>query len=84
MIFQIPKGAKLSDDCRNLLVSLLQRDPDVRISFESFLAHPFIDLEHAPSPKSLPKAVRRMSIFSLIHIVLNMSVLLVSICTHVV
>ena len=47
----------LSDECRDLLQKLLQRDSDKRISFDDFFKHPFIDLEHAPSLKCLPQAV---------------------------
>lgn len=54
---QIPYGVQISDQCRDLLLGLLRRDPDERMSFEKFFAHPFIDLEHKPSSISLQKAV---------------------------
>ena len=54
---QIPSTIILSDDCHNLLESLLQRNPDKRMSFDEFFEHPFIDLEHTPTSKCLPKAV---------------------------
>ena len=47
----------LSATCRDFLCGLLQRDPSKRISFETFLNHPFVDLEHLANEKSLPKAV---------------------------
>ena len=47
----------ISENCRDLLESLLQRDPAKRISFDDFFRHPFIDLDHAPSPKCLAQAV---------------------------
>ena len=47
----------ISENCRDLLESLLQRDPAKRISFDEFFRHPFIDLDHAPSPKCLSQAV---------------------------
>jgi len=53
---QIPQHIKVSESCRDLLRSLLRRNPDERISFDSFFAHPFIDLEHMASEQSLPKA----------------------------
>lgn len=49
------EGKNISNDCRNLLKSLLNRDPDRRISFDEFFNHPFIDLDHAPSSDSLAK-----------------------------
>ena len=54
---QIPSTVVLSDDCRNLLENLLQRNPEKRMSFDEFFEHPFIDLEHAPTSECLPKAV---------------------------
>lgn len=53
---QIPSTPEISKDCRNLLENLLKRDPSERISFEDFFKHPYIDLEHMPSPDSLTKA----------------------------
>ncbi|XP_071794569.1 serine/threonine-protein kinase ULK3-like [Asterias amurensis] len=53
---QIPDSVHISDSCRDLLVRLLQRDPEERINFSDFFAHPFIDLEHIPSADSLNKA----------------------------
>lgn len=50
----IPKGA--SENCQNLLMRLLQRDPERRISFDEFIQHPFVDLEHKPSSGSFKKA----------------------------
>lgn len=47
----------LSETCKDLLKRLLQRNPNDRISFEQFFAHPFIDLEHMPSADSIKKAV---------------------------
>lgn len=47
----------MSPDCQDLLLALLQRDPLARISFDDFFAHPFLDLEHVPSPVCLDKAV---------------------------
>ncbi|PIK58728.1 putative serine/threonine-protein kinase ULK3, partial [Apostichopus japonicus] len=53
---EIPTAIAISDNCRDLLVRLLQRDPNDRIDFEAFFSHPFIDLEHMPSEESLKKA----------------------------
>ena len=54
----IPKTIEISDKCKDLLERLLRRDPQNRISFEEFFAHPFIDLEHMPSEESYLKGVR--------------------------
>lgn len=54
---QLPAGARVSRDCRDLLLRLLERDPDSRISFDEFFLHPFVDLEHMASAESLDKAV---------------------------
>lgn len=36
----------ISPECRDLLQNLLKVDPNERISFEDFFAHPFIQLSH--------------------------------------
>jgi serine/threonine-protein kinase ULK/ATG1 len=38
-------------------MSLLQHDPEKRISYEAFFRHSFLDLEHMPSPEAYQKAV---------------------------
>nr|CAB3267502.1 serine/threonine-protein kinase ULK3-like [Phallusia mammillata] len=53
---EIPSTPTVSGDCQNLLMRLLQRNPQQRISFEEFFLHPFVDLEHRPSAECLPKA----------------------------
>ncbi|KAK7913522.1 hypothetical protein WMY93_013733 [Mugilogobius chulae] len=53
---ELPPGTRVSKDCRDLLVRLLERNPDARITFEEFFSHPFVDLEHMPSAESLGKA----------------------------
>ncbi|KAL4227286.1 Serine/threonine-protein kinase ulk3 [Mactra antiquata] len=55
---ELPYGVEVSDHCRALLLGLLKRNPDQRMSFEEFFEHPFLDLKHAPSAESLPKATR--------------------------
>ncbi len=52
----VPRQASISKECRDLLNRCLERDPNVRISFEDFFAHPFLDLEHLPSKESSQKA----------------------------
>ncbi|NWU66423.1 ULK3 kinase, partial [Pterocles burchelli] len=54
---ELPSRPPLSPECRDLLGQLLERDPSKRISFERFFAHPFVDMEHVPSPENLCKAV---------------------------
>ena len=54
---QLPLRPLLSQDCRDLLQRLLERDPSRRISFQDFFAHPWVDLEHMPSGESLARAV---------------------------
>uniref|UniRef100_A0A4W3HFM5 Serine/threonine-protein kinase ULK3 n=1 Tax=Callorhinchus milii TaxID=7868 RepID=A0A4W3HFM5_CALMI len=53
---EIPAGARVSADCRDLLVRLLERDPEQRITFEEFFTHPFVDLDHMPTAESLEQA----------------------------
>lgn len=60
---QLPAGARVSRDCRDLLLRLLERDPDSRISFDEFFLHPFVDLEHMPSAESLDKAVSGVCVY---------------------
>lgn len=54
---QLPPRPPLSRGCRDLLQRLLERDPNRRISFQDFFAHPWVDLEHMPSGESLARAV---------------------------
>ncbi|CAL1604357.1 unnamed protein product [Knipowitschia caucasica] len=53
---ELPSGTRVSKDCRDLLLRLLERNPDARITFAEFFSHPFVDLEHMPSVESLGKA----------------------------
>ncbi|KAJ7994943.1 hypothetical protein DPEC_G00254770 [Dallia pectoralis] len=53
---ELPVGARVSRNCRDLLLRLLDRDPDTRITFAQFFSHPWVDLEHMPNPESLEKA----------------------------
>uniref|UniRef100_A0A8C8A220 Serine/threonine-protein kinase ULK3 n=1 Tax=Oryzias sinensis TaxID=183150 RepID=A0A8C8A220_9TELE len=55
-LYQLPPGAKVSKDCRDLLLRLLERNPDARITFAEFFTHPFVDMEHMPSADSMEKA----------------------------
>lgn len=57
----VPRDSNVSEECQDLLLSLLQRDPKQRISFEDFFDHPFLDLEHAPSASSLSQAIALVS-----------------------
>ncbi|XP_072881620.1 serine/threonine-protein kinase ULK3 isoform X1 [Hemitrygon akajei] len=53
---ELPPGARVSPDCRDLLLRLLERDPEQRMMFEEFFTHPFVDLDHMPGADSLEKA----------------------------
>ncbi|XP_060709568.1 serine/threonine-protein kinase ULK3 isoform X2 [Hemiscyllium ocellatum] len=53
---ELPPGTRVSRECRDLLLRLLVRDPERRITFEEFFTHPFVDLDHMPSAESLEKA----------------------------
>ncbi|XP_039971075.1 serine/threonine-protein kinase ULK3 [Bactrocera neohumeralis] len=52
----IPANASISNECHDLLCRLLEHDPAKRISFDSFFAHPFIDLKTLPTEHTLQKA----------------------------
>ncbi|XP_076243644.1 unc-51 like kinase 3 homolog Aduk isoform X2 [Calliopsis andreniformis] len=54
---ELPKGSHVSQGCKDLLMSLLKPDPNLRISFDDFFAHDFLDLAHAPSKENYEKAV---------------------------
>ncbi|PNF34892.1 hypothetical protein B7P43_G01415 [Cryptotermes secundus] len=54
---EVPPGSQISSSCRDLLMSLLQHDPEKRINYEAFFKHSFLDLEHMPTPESYQKAV---------------------------
>ncbi|KAG7164343.1 serine/threonine-protein kinase ULK3-like [Homarus americanus] len=57
----VPYGTNISQDCRNLLQCCLERDVSKRIDFEGFFSHPFVDLEHKPSPESMTKATELLT-----------------------
>lgn len=54
---EIPTYISISNSCRNLLLGLLKRDPKKRFNHDQFFAHPFVDLEHVPSPDSLNQSI---------------------------
>ncbi|XP_046822730.1 serine/threonine-protein kinase ULK3 isoform X1 [Vespa crabro] len=54
---EIPEVPPISDECKNLLSSLLKYDPEARISFEDFFSNAFLDLKHAPSKESYQKGL---------------------------
>ncbi|XP_070210335.1 serine/threonine-protein kinase ULK3-like [Littorina saxatilis] len=58
---ELPPGVEVSDDCRDLVLRLLRRNPDERISFEEFFVHPFVDLMHTPSPHCIEHAKKLVS-----------------------
>ena len=37
---KIPRDTKISDDCKDLLLKLLQKDPEKRITWPQFFTHP--------------------------------------------
>jgi len=51
-------GSQVSASCQDLLTRLLQHDPNIRIDFPDFFAHPYLDLQHAPGALSLEKATK--------------------------
>uniref|UniRef100_A0A182W401 non-specific serine/threonine protein kinase n=1 Tax=Anopheles minimus TaxID=112268 RepID=A0A182W401_9DIPT len=53
----IPARPAITADCRQLLTSLLQRDPARRITFEKFFEDPFLDLAHVACEENLEKAI---------------------------
>jgi serine/threonine protein kinase len=42
---KIPMETNISDDCRDLLLKLLQKEPEKRISWPQFFTHPWLDTE---------------------------------------
>ena len=54
---EIPSCPPIYPQCHDLLKKLLQRNPSDRITFEDFFNHPFVDLEHAPTPQCLETAI---------------------------
>ena len=43
--------------CVSLIEKMLERNPQYRLCFQKFYHHPFLDMQHAPTPSSLPAAV---------------------------
>uniref|UniRef100_A0A2A4K577 Serine/threonine-protein kinase ULK3 n=1 Tax=Heliothis virescens TaxID=7102 RepID=A0A2A4K577_HELVI len=54
---EIPAKASISPGCRDLLLRLLQHDPNNRISYEEFFSNEYLDLQHMPSKENYEKAV---------------------------
>ncbi|GFT60173.1 hypothetical protein NPIL_84961 [Nephila pilipes] len=54
---EIPYGAQVSEKCRELILSLLRRDPNERITFEEFFNHQYVDMEHMPTAETYSKGV---------------------------
>lgn len=54
---KLPTYIPISAECAALVKGLLKRNPAERMNHEDFFAHPFLDLKHAPSAKSLDKAL---------------------------
>lgn len=55
---ELPKTAKISNECLDLLTRLLQHDPDKRIDFEEYFKHEFLDLKHFLNEENFEKARR--------------------------
>lgn len=47
----------ISSDLRDLLIGLLQHNPLQRMDYNQFFKHPFLDLDHIPSPESYTKGL---------------------------
>ncbi len=45
----------ISESCKDLLIGLLQKNPNDRLSFEKFITHPFFD-EEGEEPSPLPSS----------------------------
>ncbi|KAJ8704775.1 hypothetical protein PYW08_012095 [Mythimna loreyi] len=54
---EIPANSSISPGCRDLLVRLLQHDPNNRISYDDFFNNEYLDLQHMPSKENYEKAV---------------------------
>lgn len=54
-----PRAVRVSERCRDLILGLLQKNPDERLSFDALITHPFFDAPVAPAPPgfALPKAI---------------------------
>lgn len=52
----IPRNAKVSDECLDLLARLLQHNPAKRIDFVDYFNHDFLDLKHFPNEENFEKA----------------------------
>ncbi|XP_065200670.1 serine/threonine-protein kinase ULK3 isoform X2 [Planococcus citri] len=57
----IPENGVLSKNCQDFLKNLLVYDPKVRMSYETFFNHSFLDLEHVPSEANFKKAMKIIS-----------------------
>lgn len=53
---EIPAN-QISPECRDLLLGLLKHNPSGRLSYDQFFKHPFLDLDHVPSPESYAKGL---------------------------
>lgn len=48
---------QVSPELRDLLIGLLQHNPLQRMDYNTFFKHPFLDLDHSPSPESYTKGL---------------------------
>ena len=53
---EIPRTAKISNECADLLTRLLQHEPKRRIDFDEYFSHQFLDLKHFPDEENFEKA----------------------------
>ncbi|KAI4504123.1 hypothetical protein M0802_000594 [Mischocyttarus mexicanus] len=53
---EIPQIPRISNECKNLLTSLLQPVLNYRLTFEEFFSDKFVDLEHIPCEENFIKA----------------------------
>ena len=60
---ETPLGVPISESCISLISGLLKRNLDERMSYEDFLNHPFVDIEHSPSSNSLNISVNDLNHF---------------------
>lgn len=58
---RIPSTVKMSPECHDLLVRLLQRNPNQRMPFDEFFSHRFLDLDHMPSLESYEMGCQTLS-----------------------
>ena len=58
--YSLPEGIQISQWCRNMIISLIMTDVEVRINFKDFAEHPFTKLSPDEYAKFIDKSSKKI------------------------